>query len=119
MSHVAFCSSIYPPRIETSKLDWEEYNTYWIQTDLFFLWNYLFWKLKIDAGPPTKLNRKGGEDGKPKFKRKKFERGNKKPGKTGVKQFKSKQPSEKFTRKRKLQDDKEGGENNTWVCLFF
>ncbi|CAI5796428.1 pumilio homolog 3 [Podarcis lilfordi] len=66
-------------------------------------------KAEEDTGPPTKLNRKSGEDGKPKFKRKKFERGNKKPGKTGVKQFKSKQPSEKFTRKRKLQDDKEGG----------
>nr|XP_020657205.1 pumilio homolog 3 [Pogona vitticeps]XP_020657206.1 pumilio homolog 3 [Pogona vitticeps]XP_020657207.1 pumilio homolog 3 [Pogona vitticeps] len=56
-----------------------------------------------------KFSRKDGEEGKPKFKSKKFERGNKKPGKMGAKQFKSKQLSENLSRKRKLQDDKEGG----------
>ncbi|XP_061485011.1 pumilio homolog 3 isoform X2 [Rhineura floridana] len=65
-------------------------------------------KKNNDAGLPTRLIRKNGEDAKPKFKPKKFERGNKKPGKTGVKQFKSKQLSEKLPRKRKLQNDKDG-----------
>ncbi|KAJ6669539.1 hypothetical protein lerEdw1_000087 [Lerista edwardsae] len=65
-----------------------------------------------DAGPSKKFSRKDGEAGKPKFKSKKFEKGNKKLGKTVAKQFKSKQLSEKLSRKRKLQDDKgdeEGG----------
>lgn len=61
-----------------------------------------------DAGPPKKFSRGDGETGKPKFKSEKFEKGNKKFGKTVVKQFKSKQLSEKLSRKRKLQDDKEG-----------
>ncbi|XP_062985359.1 pumilio homolog 3 [Elgaria multicarinata webbii] len=66
-------------------------------------------KKNDDSGPPKRFKRKDGEDTKSKFKSKTFERGNKKPGKTGVKQFKSKQLSGKFSRKRKLQDDKEGG----------
>uniref|UniRef100_A0A7M4FTN1 Pumilio RNA binding family member 3 n=1 Tax=Crocodylus porosus TaxID=8502 RepID=A0A7M4FTN1_CROPO len=44
---------------------------------------------------------------KPKFIKKKYERGNKKPGKIGKNQFKSKQQRENLT-KRKLQKDKEG-----------
>ncbi|XP_053150234.1 pumilio homolog 3 isoform X2 [Hemicordylus capensis] len=59
-----------------------------------------------DADPAKKFNRKDGKAGKTKLKSKKFEKGNKKPGKSGVKQFKSKQPSENLSRKRKLQDDK-------------
>ncbi|XP_044302179.1 pumilio homolog 3 isoform X2 [Varanus komodoensis] len=66
-------------------------------------------KKNNEPGLPKKFSRKDGEDTKSKFKSKKFERGNKKPGKSGVKQVKSKQLSEKLSRKRKLEDDKEGG----------
>ncbi|XP_043370230.1 pumilio homolog 3 isoform X3 [Dermochelys coriacea] len=62
-----------------------------------------------DSGPPKKFYSKRGEEGKPKFRSKKSEKGNKKLGKTSVKQFKSKQQPEKFSRKRKLQEDNEGG----------
>ncbi|CAM5114909.1 unnamed protein product [Eretmochelys imbricata] len=62
-----------------------------------------------DSGPPKKFYTKRGEEGKPKFRSKKSEKGNKKLGKTSVKQFKSKQQPEKFSRKRKLQEDNEGG----------
>uniref|UniRef100_A0A8C0IY48 PUM-HD domain-containing protein n=1 Tax=Chelonoidis abingdonii TaxID=106734 RepID=A0A8C0IY48_CHEAB len=62
-----------------------------------------------DSGPPNKFHSKGGEEGKPKFRPKKSEKGNKKLGKTSMKQFKSKQQPEKFTRKRKLQEGNEGG----------
>ncbi|XP_043402412.1 pumilio homolog 3 isoform X4 [Chelonia mydas] len=62
-----------------------------------------------DSGPPKKFYTKRGEEGKPKFRSKKSEKGNKKLGKTSVKQFKSKQQPEKFSRKRKLPEDNEGG----------
>ncbi|XP_032657682.1 pumilio homolog 3 isoform X1 [Chelonoidis abingdonii] len=68
-------------------------------------------KFKKDnnSGPPKKFHSKGGEKGKPKFRSKKSEKGNKKLGKASVKQFKSKQQPEKFTKKRKLQEANEGG----------
>ncbi|XP_006129961.2 pumilio homolog 3 isoform X2 [Pelodiscus sinensis] len=62
-----------------------------------------------DSGPPKKFHSTGGKEGKPKFRSKKSERGNKNLGKTSVKQFKSKQQPGKFTKKRKFQQDKEGG----------
>lgn len=37
-------------------------------------------------------------------------KGQLRPGRTTVKQFKNKQQSEKFAKKRKLQDGEEGGE---------
>ncbi|KYO20831.1 pumilio homolog 3 isoform X1 [Alligator mississippiensis] len=62
-----------------------------------------------DSGPPKKFRSKGDKEGKPKFIKKKYERGNKKPGKVSKNQFKSKQQPENLTKKRKLQKDKEGG----------
>uniref|UniRef100_A0A8C4VPE4 PUM-HD domain-containing protein n=1 Tax=Gopherus evgoodei TaxID=1825980 RepID=A0A8C4VPE4_9SAUR len=50
-----------------------------------------------DSGPPKKFHSKGDEEGKPKFRPKKSEKGNKTLAAT-----------EKFTRKRKLQESKEG-----------
>ncbi|XP_074850939.1 pumilio homolog 3 [Carettochelys insculpta] len=61
-----------------------------------------------DSGPPRKFNSKEGDERKPTFRSKTTERGNKKIGKTSVKQFKSKQQTEKFIKKRKLQED-DGG----------
>uniref|UniRef100_A0A452IEJ6 Pumilio homolog 3 n=1 Tax=Gopherus agassizii TaxID=38772 RepID=A0A452IEJ6_9SAUR len=61
-----------------------------------------------DSRPPKKFHSKGSEEGKPKFTSKKSEKGNKKLGKANVKQFKSKQQPEKFTKKRKLQEANEG-----------
>ncbi|XP_054843518.1 pumilio homolog 3 isoform X1 [Eublepharis macularius] len=65
-------------------------------------------KQNDDAGLPKKFDRKDRKNGKPKFKSKKFEKGNAKPGKTGVKQIKSKQLPNKLSQKRKLRDGKEG-----------
>ncbi|XP_067425443.1 pumilio homolog 3 isoform X2 [Emydura macquarii macquarii] len=62
-----------------------------------------------DPGPPKEFHSKKGEEGKLKFRSKKSEKGNQKLGKARVKQFKSKQQPEKFTKKRKLQEDNEGG----------
>nr|XP_056704113.1 pumilio homolog 3 [Euleptes europaea] len=61
-----------------------------------------------NAGLPQKFSRKDGKDGKLKFKSKKFEKGNAKPRRSGVKQIKNKQLPEKLSRKRKHQDDKHG-----------
>ncbi|XP_054843520.1 pumilio homolog 3 isoform X2 [Eublepharis macularius] len=61
-------------------------------------------KQNDDAGLPKKFDRKDRKNGKPKFKSKKFEKGNAKPGKTGVKQIKSKQLPNKLSQKRKLRD---------------
>uniref|UniRef100_A0A8B9PUD8 Pumilio RNA binding family member 3 n=1 Tax=Apteryx owenii TaxID=8824 RepID=A0A8B9PUD8_APTOW len=62
-----------------------------------------------DSGPPKKFHNKGDEEGKPKSISKKFVKGNLRPGKASVKQFKNKQQSEKFAKKRKLQDGEEKG----------
>ncbi|KAL7988699.1 hypothetical protein Chor_007618 [Crotalus horridus] len=62
-----------------------------------------------DPGHPKKAIGKN-EDIKPKFKSKKTEKGGKKPDKTGVKEWKSKQLSGKVSRKRKLQGDAEGSQ---------
>uniref|UniRef100_A0A8D0G9I2 Pumilio homolog 3 n=1 Tax=Sphenodon punctatus TaxID=8508 RepID=A0A8D0G9I2_SPHPU len=62
-----------------------------------------------DSAPPNKLKR-SNEAGKPNFRSKKLEKGNRKPGKPGVKPLKSKQSPEKFTKKRKFQGDKEEGQ---------
>lgn len=64
----------------------------------------------IDSGPPKKVFNKGDEEEKPKLISKKFVKGQLRPGKTTVKQFKNKQQPEKFTKKRKRQDGEEGGE---------
>ncbi|KFP08288.1 Pumilio domain-containing protein KIAA0020, partial [Calypte anna] len=62
-----------------------------------------------DSGPPKKIFNKGDEEGKPKSISKKFGKGQLRPGRTNVKQFKNKQQSEKLGKKRKLQDGEEGG----------
>ncbi|NXN94346.1 PUM3 protein, partial [Rhinopomastus cyanomelas] len=62
-----------------------------------------------DSGPPKKFLNKGDEEGKPKPISKKLVKGQLRPGKTTVKQFKNKEQSEKFAKKRKLQDGEEGG----------
>ncbi|KFP53129.1 Pumilio domain-containing protein KIAA0020, partial [Cathartes aura] len=62
-----------------------------------------------DLGPPKKILNKGGEEGKPKSTSKKFVKGQLRPGRASVKQFKNKQQSEKLAKKRKLQDGEEGG----------
>ncbi|KFV07573.1 Pumilio domain-containing protein KIAA0020, partial [Tauraco erythrolophus] len=65
-----------------------------------------------DSGPPKKLTNKGDEEGKPKSVSKKFVKGQLSPGRASVKQFKNKQQSEKFAKKRKLQDGEEGGSDS-------
>ncbi|NXG02726.1 PUM3 protein, partial [Sakesphorus luctuosus] len=65
-----------------------------------------------DSGPPKKLFNKGDEEGKPKSISKKFVKGQLKPGRATVKQFKNKQQPEKFAKKRKLQDGEEGGSDS-------
>uniref|UniRef100_H3AIF3 Pumilio homolog 3 n=1 Tax=Latimeria chalumnae TaxID=7897 RepID=H3AIF3_LATCH len=64
-----------------------------------------------ESAPSRKIKGKGSTEGKAKFKPKKFEKGGKKfdktGGKAGVKQFKGKQPAEKFPKKRKLQQGDE------------
>ncbi|KAM9508270.1 pumilio homolog 3 [Guaruba guarouba] len=62
-----------------------------------------------DSGPPKKLIKKGDEERKPKSISKKFVKGQLRPGRAAVKQFKNKQQSERFAKKRKLQDGEEGG----------
>ncbi|NXX75801.1 PUM3 protein, partial [Urocolius indicus] len=62
-----------------------------------------------DSGPPKKLLNKRDEEGKPKSLTKKFTKGQLTPGRTTVKQFKNKQHSDKFTKKRKLRDGEDGG----------
>ncbi|XP_065512723.1 pumilio homolog 3 [Caloenas nicobarica] len=62
-----------------------------------------------DSDPPKKLLNKGDEEGKPKTISKKFVKGQLRPGRASIKQFKNKQQSEKFAKKRKLQDGDEGG----------
>uniref|UniRef100_A0A8C3JXP2 Pumilio homolog 3 n=1 Tax=Calidris pygmaea TaxID=425635 RepID=A0A8C3JXP2_9CHAR len=69
-------------------------------------------KFKKDSGPPKKLLNKGDEEGKPKSISKKFVKGQLRPGKGSVKQFKNKQQPEKFAKKRKLQDGEEGGSDS-------
>ncbi|KAM6392245.1 pumilio homolog 3 isoform 2-T2 [Rhynochetos jubatus] len=69
-------------------------------------------KFKKDLGPPKKLLNKGDEEGKPKSISKKFVKGQLRPGRASVKQFKNKQQSEKFAKKRKLQDGEEGGSDS-------
>ncbi|XP_010158550.1 PREDICTED: pumilio domain-containing protein KIAA0020-like, partial [Eurypyga helias] len=66
-------------------------------------------KFKKDSGPPKKLLNKGDEEEKPKSISKKFVKGQLRPGRASVKQFKNKPQSEKFAKKRKLQDGEEGG----------
>lgn len=61
-------------------------------------------------GPPKKFPEKGDEEGKPKSTSKKFVKGNLRPGKATIKQFKNKQQSGSLAKKRKLQDGEEGGE---------
>ncbi|NXW11453.1 PUM3 protein, partial [Fregetta grallaria] len=63
-----------------------------------------------DLGPPKKLLNKGDEEGKPKSISKTFVKGQCRPGRASVKQFKNKHQSEKLAKKRKLQDGEEGGE---------
>uniref|UniRef100_A0A8C0FGP6 Pumilio RNA binding family member 3 n=1 Tax=Bubo bubo TaxID=30461 RepID=A0A8C0FGP6_BUBBB len=62
-----------------------------------------------DCSPPKKLTNKGDEEGKPKSISKKFVKGQLRPGRASVKQFKNKQQSGKLANKRKLQDGEEGG----------
>ncbi|KAG8130596.1 hypothetical protein E2320_017338 [Naja naja] len=62
-----------------------------------------------DPGHPKRVIRKN-EDIKPKFKSKKTEKGGKKPDKTGVKPWKSKQLSGNVSRKRKVQGETEGSQ---------
>ncbi|XP_075266697.1 pumilio homolog 3 [Opisthocomus hoazin] len=69
-------------------------------------------KFKKDSGPPKKFLNKGDEEEKPKFISKKSGRGQLRPGKASVKQFKNKQQSEKLAKKRKLQDGEEGGSDS-------
>lgn len=68
----------------------------------------MFWL--IDSGSPEKVFNKGDEEGKPKSISKKFVKGQLRPAKATVKQFKNKQQPEKFAKKRKLQDGEKGGE---------
>ncbi|NXY63621.1 PUM3 protein, partial [Callaeas wilsoni] len=65
-----------------------------------------------DSGPPKKVVIKGDEEGKPKSISRKFVKGQLRPGKATVKQFKNKQQPEKFAKKRKLQHAEEGGSNS-------
>uniref|UniRef100_A0A672V290 Pumilio RNA binding family member 3 n=1 Tax=Strigops habroptila TaxID=2489341 RepID=A0A672V290_STRHB len=65
-----------------------------------------------NSGPPKKLLKKGDEEGKPKSISKKFVKGQLRPGRATVKQFKNKQQSEKFAKKRKLTDGEEGGSDS-------
>ncbi|KFZ63353.1 Pumilio domain-containing protein KIAA0020, partial [Antrostomus carolinensis] len=65
-----------------------------------------------DSDPPKKLLNKGGEEGRPKSISKKFVKGQLRPGRASVKQFKNKQQSEKLAKKRKLQDGEEGGSDS-------
>ncbi|XP_060546497.1 pumilio homolog 3 [Pantherophis guttatus] len=62
-----------------------------------------------DPGHPKRVLKKN-EDIKHKFKSKKTEKGGKKPDKTGVKHWKSKQLPGNASRKRKLQGDTEGSQ---------
>ncbi|XP_062455616.1 pumilio homolog 3 [Rhea pennata] len=62
-----------------------------------------------DSGPPKRFHNKGDEEAKSKSITKKFVKGNLRPGKASVKQFKNKQQSEKNGKKRKLQDGEEKG----------
>ncbi|XP_048359301.1 pumilio homolog 3 [Sphaerodactylus townsendi] len=65
-------------------------------------------KQNSDAGLPKTFNRRDGTGVKLKFKTKKFEKGNAKTGRSGVKQIKSKQLPDKLSRKRKLKDGNKG-----------
>ncbi|XP_059729695.1 pumilio homolog 3 [Haemorhous mexicanus] len=65
-----------------------------------------------DSGLPKKVFNKGDEEEKPKFISKKFVKGQLRPGKATVKQFKNKQQPEKFAKKRKCQDGEEGGSDS-------
>ncbi|OXB57827.1 hypothetical protein ASZ78_004121, partial [Callipepla squamata] len=56
------------------------------------------------SGPSKTFHSKGDEEEKPKSISKKLVKGSLRPGRAGVKQFKSKQQSEKLSRKRKYQD---------------
>jgi len=53
---------------------------------------------------------KGDEEEKPKSISKKPVKGNLRPGRASVKQFKNKQQSEKLAKKRRYQDSTQGGE---------
>ncbi|XP_056180902.1 pumilio homolog 3 isoform X1 [Falco biarmicus] len=65
-------------------------------------------KDNVDSGLPKKFLNKGDEERKPKSISTKFVKGQLRPGKAGVKQFKNEQLSEKLVKKRKLQDGEEG-----------
>ncbi|KFP80293.1 Pumilio domain-containing protein KIAA0020, partial [Acanthisitta chloris] len=65
-----------------------------------------------DSGPPKKRSNEEDEEGKPKSISKKFVKGQLKPGRATVKQFKNKQQPEKFAKKRKIQDGEEGGSDS-------
>lgn len=54
--------------------------------------------------------KKGDEEGKPKSITRRFVKGQLKSGKGSVPQFRTKQQSERPSKKRKLQDDEEKGE---------
>ncbi|XP_028910898.1 pumilio homolog 3 isoform X1 [Ornithorhynchus anatinus] len=54
-------------------------------------------------GSSKKLPRKSSENEGPEFRSKKLERGNKKPGRVGVRQFRNKQPGDKLAKKRPFQ----------------
>ncbi|XP_021236019.1 pumilio homolog 3 isoform X1 [Numida meleagris] len=61
-----------------------------------------------DLVPSKTFHSKGDEEEKPKSISKKFVKGNVRPGRASVKQFKNKQQSEKLAKKRKYQDDMQG-----------
>uniref|UniRef100_A0A8C0BAV0 Pumilio RNA binding family member 3 n=1 Tax=Buteo japonicus TaxID=224669 RepID=A0A8C0BAV0_9AVES len=70
------------------------------------------WAILLDCSENSKLLNKGDEEGKPKPISNKFVKGQLRPGRASVKQFKNKQQSEKLAKKRKLQDGEEGGSDS-------
>ncbi|NXS59013.1 PUM3 protein, partial [Brachypteracias leptosomus] len=77
------------------------------------LWKVPYGKRKFkkgnDSSPPKRL--KKDKEGMPQSISKKFVEGQLRPGRTSVKQFKNKQQSERFAKKRKLQDDERGSDS--------
>ncbi|KFQ28253.1 Pumilio domain-containing protein KIAA0020, partial [Mesitornis unicolor] len=65
-----------------------------------------------DSGPSKKHLNKGDEEEKPKSISKKFVKGQLRPGRAGVKQFKNKQQAQNFAKKRKRQDGEQGGSDS-------
>ncbi|NWH73713.1 PUM3 protein, partial [Piaya cayana] len=70
-----------------------------------------------DSGSPKKFLNKRDEEGKPQSVSKKFVKGQLRTGRATIKQFKNKQQSEKFAKKRKLQDGEEGGSDSKKLKL--